>query len=152
MRKRERQQLIETLIKQKTLSTQDGLVASLRKFGCDVTQATISRDMREMGVQKGTDGRGRVRYIMPPPRVRRNPEEILGRVLLESGAEVLRAQNLLVIKSEPGTAPTVGRAVDELRHDDIVGTVAGDDTVLLVVTSDSKAGKVRSYMKKLIQV
>ncbi|MHB0915186.1 MAG: arginine repressor [Thermoleophilia bacterium] len=152
MRKRERQQLIETLIKQKRLSTQEELVAALVKFGCDVTQATISRDMRELGVQKGTDGDGRVRYILPLPRVRRDPEEVLARTLLESGAEVLQARNLLVIKSEPGTAPTLGRTVDELGNSDIVGTVAGDDTLLVVVKSDSKAEKLAAYMNKLTQV
>jgi len=152
MRKTERQRLIETLIKQKSLATQDELVAALKRFGCEVTQATISRDMREMGVQKGTSRDGRVRYVVPPPRVRRDPEEVLARVLLESGAEVLRAQNLLVLKSEPGTAPTVGRAVDELGHEDVVGTVAGDDTVLLVVRNDTRAGKVEAYLKKLTQV
>lgn len=152
MKKKDRQQLIETLIRQKSLSTQEALAAALKKFGCEVTQATISRDMREMGVQKGTDREGRIRYIMPPPREMRDPEEVLARVLLESGAEVLQARNLLVLKSEPGTAPTVGRAVDELGSEDIVGTVAGDDTVLLVTSNDGKAGRIAAYLKKLTQV
>lgn len=152
MRKSERQQLIETLIKQKRLSTQDELVTALRSFGCDVTQATVSRDLRELGVQKGTDRDGRVRYVVPPPRVWRDPEEVLARVLLESAAEVLQAQNLLVIRSEPGTAPTVGRAVDELGREAIVGTVAGDDTVLLVTRDVSAASREAAYMKKLTQV
>lgn len=152
MRKKERQQLIETLIKQESLSTQEGLVRALGRFGCDVTQATVSRDMREMGVQKGTDRSGRVRYVIPPPRVRRDPEEVLARALLESEADIRQAQNLLVVRSEPGTAPNVGRAIDELGHDDIVGTVAGDDTVLMVVDNTAKARKVAAYMKRLTQV
>jgi transcriptional regulator of arginine metabolism len=152
MRKRERQQLIETLVKQQRLSTQEGLSDALGKFGCEVTQATISRDIREMGVQKGTDRDGKVRFMIPPPRERRDPGKVLARVLIESDAEIRRAQNLLVIKSEPGTAPTIGRAIDELGHDAIVGSVAGDDTVLLVAESSGKAGKVDALLKKLTQV
>jgi transcriptional regulator of arginine metabolism len=143
---------VETLIRQQNLSSQKGLVDALDKFGCEVTQATVSRDMRELGVQKGTDREGKVRYVIPPPRERRDPGEVLARVLLESDAEILQAQNLLVIKTEPGTAPTIGRAIDELDHDDIVGSVAGDDTVLLIAQSNSKAGKVEAFINRLIQV
>lgn len=151
MRKSERQKLIETLISRRTLSTQGALVASLRKLGCSVTQATISRDMREMGVRKGSDGRGGVRFFIATPRERRDPAEALAHVLRESGAGVRAAQNLLVIKSEPGTAPNVGRAVDEWAHNEIVGTVAGDDTVLMVLGDSAKAGRMGGMLKKMIQ-
>lgn len=150
MRKRERQQLIETLIKKKRLSTQSDLVEALRRHKCDVTQATVSRDMREMGVQKGSDREGRTRYILPPPRERQDPEDVLSRVLLESGASTRAAQNLIVVKSEPGTAPNVGRAVDELGHADVIGTVAGDDTVMLVLGSTRKAGMMARYLESLM--
>ena len=151
MRKRERQQLIETIITQKRLSTQSDLVAALKRYGCPVTQATVSRDMRELGVQKGTDRGGRVRYMIPPPRVRRDPEEVLARALGGSGATARAAQNLVVVKSEPGTAPTVGRAIDDLEHEDIVGTVAGDDTVLLVHPDAASARRMVKYLTSLTQ-
>ena len=150
MRKHERQQLIETLIRQQQLSTQSELAAALKKLGCPVTQATISRDMHELGVQKGTDREGRIRYIIPPQRVRRDPEEVLARVLRESGASVRGAQNLVVVRSEPGTAPTVGLAIDDLERDDIVGTVAGDDTVLLVLTDAAVARRVEKILGEMI--
>jgi len=124
-------------------------VAALKKFGCNVTQATISRDLRQLGVQKGMDRQGNTRFIIPPPRQRRDPHEVLAQVLRESGASWQAAQNLIVIRSEPGTAPNVGRAVDELEHPDIVGTVAGDDTVLLVLGSATKAKKVAAYLGQL---
>lgn len=151
MRKRERQQLIETLVRQKPLSTQEDLVAALDRFDCPVTQATVSRDIRELGLQKGTDRHGRVRYIVPPPRVRRDPEEVLSRVLRESAAMVQTAQNLVVVKSEPGTAQTVGRAVDELENANVVGTVAGDDTVLLVMPDTDGAKKLMKFLNAMIQ-
>lgn len=151
MRKNKRQQLIETLIARRRLSTQGELVAALRKLGCRVTQATVSRDMREMGVRKGSDSKGRVRYFISPPRERRDPKEALAHVLRESGAGVRSAQNLLVIKSEPGTAPNVGRAVDEWENSDVVGTVAGDDTVLLVLGDSARADRMMSLLNNMIQ-
>lgn len=149
MRKRERQQLIETLITRRRLSTQSELLDALSKHKCRVTQATVSRDIREMGVRKGSDRDGRSRYILPPPRERQDPEAVLARVLGESGVTAQPAQNLVVIRSEPGTAPNVGRAVDELGSGDIIGTVAGDDTVLLVLASVSRARKMAAYLEKL---
>jgi transcriptional regulator of arginine metabolism len=139
MRKHERQQLTESLIKQKSLSTQEDLVAALKKFGCQVTQATVSRDMRELGVRKATDRNGKTR-------------EVLARVLLESESEIRQAQNLVVVRSEPGTAPNLGRAIDEIDHSDIIGTVAGDDTVLLVLSGSGQAKKITKYLKKLTEV
>jgi transcriptional regulator of arginine metabolism len=151
MRKEERQRLIELLIGRKELSTQAELVAALAESGCTVTQATVSRDMREMGVRKGSDRGGRVRYMMPPPRVRRDPEELLARVLAESAATVRAARNLVVIRSEPGTASNVGRAIDELENDDLIGTVAGDDTVLLVLADEAAAGRMEDYLEEMIR-
>lgn len=146
MRKHERQQLIETLIKKQSLSTQAELVAALAKHKCKVTQATVSRDMREMGVQKGSDRGGRARFMIPPPRQRQDPEDVLARVLRESEATAHAAQNLVVVRSEPGTAPNVGRALDELGNGDIIGTVAGDDTVLLVLANATGARRMGSYL------
>lgn len=151
MRKRDRQQLIESLIRQKRLSTQAELQASLKKSGCRVTQATVSRDMRELGVQKGTDRDGKVRYMVPPPRVRRDPNETLARVLAESEATVQAAQNLVVVRSEPGTAPTVGLAIDGLEREDIIGTVAGDDTVLLVLVDGATARNMVKVLNGLMR-
>jgi len=146
MRKRERLQLIETLIREQQLSTQSQLAAALKRRGCLVTQATISRDMRELGVQKGADRDGRARFFVPTRRERRDPAEVLARLLAESGAGIEAAQNLIVVRSEPGTAPTVGRAIDELEHDEIIGTVAGDDTVLLVLADTASAKRVAGFL------
>ena len=149
MRKRERQQLIETLVRQGRLSTQAELVAALAKLGCEVTQATVSRDLRELGVRKGSDGIDRVRFEIPPARELRDPRQVLGRVLRESDARWQDARNMVVVKSEPGTAPTVGRALDQLEHPDIIGTVAGDDTVLLVLADSVRARKMTNRLSRI---
>jgi len=151
MRKRDRQQLIESLIVRKRLSTQADLQAALKLAGCEVTQATVSRDMREMGVQKGTDSDGMLRYVVPPPQVRRDPEKALTRVLGSFGATVQAAQNLVVVRSEPGTAPTVGLAIDGLERDDIIGTIAGDDTVLLVLGDAAAARNIVKFLSELMR-
>lgn len=151
MRKRERQQLIGTLIGRQRLATQGELAAALRKNGCAVTQATVSRDIREMGVQKATGNDGKARFILTTPRERRDPEEVLTRVLRDSDASIRQAQNIVVVQSEPGTAPTVGRAIDELDREEVVGTVAGDDTVMMAITDNASAKRVVKYLSDLVQ-
>jgi len=151
MRKRERQQLIGTLIGRQRLATQGELAAALRKNGCKVTQATVSRDIRELGVQKGTGNDGKARFILPTPRERRDPEEVLARVLRDSTASIRQAQNLVVVQSEPGTAPAVGRAIDELGREEVVGTVAGDDTVMMAITDNASAKRIVKYLSDLAQ-
>lgn len=131
------------------LANQSQLVAALARKGCQVTQATVSRDIREMGISKGSDREGKLRYQVPPARARRDPEESLADVLVRSAAKIEAAQNLVIIKAEPGTAPNLGLAVDGLEHADIVGTVAGDDTVLLVLRDAGRARRMRIYLEAL---
>jgi transcriptional regulator of arginine metabolism len=149
MRKRDRLRLIETLIKEKRLSTQRQLVGALRRHGFDVTQATISRDLRDLGVRKGAGPDGQVQYLLPPPQAGTDPTQVLARVLRDSGATIRQAQNLVVVRSEPGTAPNVGRSIDELDRDDVVGTVAGDDTVVMVLADNGVAEEMAQYLNDL---
>lgn len=151
MRKRERQQLIESLIGRQRLATQAELAKVLRQLGCDVTQATVSRDIREMGVYKGTGKDGRPRFILAPARERRDPEEVLTRVLRDSSASVRQAQNLVIVRSEPGTAPSVARAIDDLGRSDVVGTVAGDDTVMMAIADNAGARRLVKYLSEVAQ-
>ena len=148
MRKSERKRLIATLIDEERPASQADLVAALGREGVAVTQATVSRDLREMGVRKGADRQGRFGYLLPAGAPR-NPEEALSRVLAQSGARVTPAQNLVVVRLEPGTAPGAGRAVDELEHREIIGTVAGDDTVLLVLADGAAARRMAKYLRRL---
>lgn len=147
--KRSRHQLIRDLVSQKRIGTQLELVRSLQGMGCNVTQATISRDVRELGLEKSRDSMSRARYVLPETDERRDPEAACARMLDEFGNAVVTAQNMVILKSEVGTAPGMGRVVDNLNHELILGTVAGDDT-LLVITKDSAAAlEVADYLKKL---
>jgi transcriptional regulator of arginine metabolism len=148
--KRQRQQIIRRVLKDRPIASQRELVEVLASAGCEVTQATVSRDLREIGLQKGRDPAGRVRYVFAPSTEERpDPPAACGRMLKEFGRGLEVAQNLLVLHCDAGAAPGLGRVIDELEHELIIGCVAGDDTVILV-TKDLRAAKaVNAYLTGL---
>jgi transcriptional regulator of arginine metabolism len=150
MNKRQRQQGLRRLLKDRSVASQRELVEELAAAGCTVTQATISRDLRELGLQKGRDTVGRIRYVfVPASEERPDPPTACSRMLKEFGRGIQAAQNLLVIRCDPGAAPGIGRVLDELDHDAIVGCVAGDDTVIVVSTDSRSADALCEYLKQL---
>jgi transcriptional regulator of arginine metabolism len=150
MNKRQRQQLIRRVFRERSIANQQELVKALDAAGCNVTQATVSRDLREMGLQKGRDRGGRVRYaFVPMLEERPDPPAACGRMLREFGRGLAVAQNLLVLRCDPGSAPGMGRVIDELDHESILGCVAGDDTVILVSKDRQTAESVCAYLREL---
>ena len=150
MNKRQRQQIIRRVLKSRTITSQRELVDELAAAGCIVTQATISRDLREIGLQKGRDPGGRLRYVFVPSfEERPDPPLACGRMLKEFGRGVEVAQNLVVVRCDPGTAPGMGRVIDELDHELVLGCVAGDDTVIVVSKGNEAAETVHRYLTEL---
>jgi transcriptional regulator of arginine metabolism len=137
--KTERQRLIGSLVARKRIGTQHELLDALSAAGCKVTQATVSRDIRELGLEKGRDPLGRPRYVTPQRSRRTDPREVLGAVLGQFGRRAQAAQNVVVVASELGTAPAIARSLDRVEHPRVVGTLAGDDTTLIVTTSPADA-------------
>lgn len=137
--KRERQRLIESVVSRKRVGTQFELLDALAATGCVVTQATVSRDIRELGLEKTHDPFGRPRYVLPQVTRRADPTEVLNSILGQFGRKVSPAGNIVVLQSELGSAPAIARALDQLEHERIVGTLAGDDTVLVVTASERDA-------------
>jgi transcriptional regulator of arginine metabolism len=137
--KAERQRLLAGIVARKRVGTQLELAKALAGAGCRVTQATISRDIRELGLEKTHDALGRPRYELPDRAGRRrpDPQDALVAVLTQFGRRTSFAQNLVVVHSELGSAPAIARAIDRTEHPRIVGTLAGDDTCL-VITRDEK--------------
>ena len=135
MDKAERQRLIASVVSRRRVGSQHELAASLADAGCEVTQATISRDIRELRLEKTTDALGRPRYVLPGRARRGDPREVLNGVLRQFGHRATAAQSIVVVQSELGSAPAIGRALDELGHPKIVGTLAGDDTCLVITRS-----------------
>ena len=137
--KAERQRLIESLVSRKRVGTQFELLDALADAGCAVTQATVSRDIRQLGLEKVHDHFGRPRYVLPDVARRTDPAEVLDSILGQFGRKVTPAGNVVVLQSELGSAPAIARALDQLEHDRIVGTLAGDDTVLIISPSERDA-------------
>jgi len=132
--KRERQRQIVALIGGAAVPSQEGLRRLLVQRGVRVTQATLSRDLRELGLVKTPTG-----YALPSAIGSPEPTlPSLDHLLREFVHEVREAQNLLVLKTSVGSAQPIGIVLDQQQWSEIVGTVAGDDTVL-VITADRKA-------------
>jgi len=149
--KPERQRLIVSIVSRKRIGTQHELLAALAAAGCDVTQATVSRDIRELGLEKARDPIGRPRYVQPQRSRRPNPREALGAVLSQFGRRITQAQNIVVVVSELGTAPAIARALDQTAHPLVVGTLAGDDTSLVIAGSSRDARVLAAELTKLIE-
>lgn len=137
--KSERQRLIASVVTRRRVGTQQELLAALGQAGVHATQATISRDVRELGLEKERDPLGRPRYVLPGRR-RNDPDAALTALLRQFGRSAVAAQNIVVLQSELGSAPAIARALDTLAHPQVVGTLAGDDTVL-VVTPDARRAR-----------
>jgi transcriptional regulator of arginine metabolism len=137
--KEERHRLISSIVSRRRVGTQHELLAALARAGCLVTQATVSRDIRELGLEKTHDVLGRARYVLPQRGRGGDPQDALAGVLSQFGRRVTAAQNLVVVHSELGSAPAIARALDRLGHPRIIGTLAGDDTCLVITRKPSDA-------------
>jgi transcriptional regulator of arginine metabolism len=146
-----RQRLIVSVVARRRIGTQHELLDALAKAGCRVTQATISRDMRELGLVKTHDVLDRPRYAAPDRSRRPDPRETLAAVLSQFGIRAVAAQNVVVVQSELGSAPAVARALDRVEHRRIVGTLAGDDTCLVIARDAQDASALEDELSGMIQ-
>ena len=149
MSKAERQRLIQTVVQQRDIATQRELVHFLSALGCDVTQATVSRDIRELDLQKVRTHLGRAKYVLSSRERPKDPEQAARHVLHDFARSVLVAQHTVVVRCEIGTASTVARQIDNLNHTDIIGTLAGDDTFLVIVADTETAHEMKRYLDRL---
>jgi transcriptional regulator of arginine metabolism len=148
--KRQRQLLIQRILRDAPVSSQQDVVAALAAAGCEVTQATVSRDLMEMRLQKGRDSSGQLRYeVGRVAAERQDPVAACSRMLKDFGRGVEMAQNLLVLRCDPGAAPGLGRVIDELESDLVLGCVAGDDTVIMVCRDLEGAKTFCGYLREL---
>ena len=133
--KAQRQHRIAQLVEQRHVASQAQLVDMLGEAGVEATQATVSRDLEEIGAIKVRVAGGESVYAVPElPRDRPAPEEHLRRVLGDWVVEIDSSANLVVVRTPPGSAHVVASALDRAGLEDIVGTVAGDDTILVVAS------------------
>jgi len=142
-----RQRAIRDLVEQRPIRTQQELAAALRERGFRATQATVSRDVAELGLGKAIR-EGRAAYVLPP-RLRDaevSGEDRLRRLLVDVPVEFRVADLLLVIKTLPGSAHAVAAALDRTRWPEIVGSLAGDDTVFVATGDRSSLRRLRDRL------
>ena len=147
--KTERQRLIQTVVQQREVATQRELVSALSALGCEVTQATVSRDVRELDLQKVRTHLGRAKYVLSSRERPKDPEQAARHVMRDFARSAAVAQQLVVVRCEIGTASTVARQIDNLNHTDVVGTLAGDDTFLVIVGDGDQAQNMKRYLDRL---
>ena len=149
MSKTERQRLIQTVVQQREVATQRELVSALSALGCEVTQATVSRDIRELDLQKVRTHLGRAKYVLSSRERPKDPEQSARHVMRDFARSTAVSQQLVVVRCEIGTANTVARQIDNLNHSDIIGTLAGDDTFLVIVGDSEAAQSMKRYLDRL---
>lgn len=137
--KSSRQKVILDIIKNNDIDTQNDLIDALKARGVNSTQATISRDIKELRLVKELSPRGVYRYAIGSGEIS-NHSERLKVILKESLTSIDYAQNMVVIKTLPGLASAACSAIDKMNVKDIVGTLAGDDTAFIVMRDSESAG------------
>ena len=149
MKKARHEKIIE-LIANYEIETQEELVDRLREAGYEVTQATVSRDIRELKLSKIPNGKGQQKYVAFTQE-----EPHLGdkysRVLKEGYVSMALARNLLVLKTVSGMAMAVAAAVDALKIEEIVGCIAGDDTVMCAIRTTEDTENVMKELEKILK-
>ena len=140
---------LSQLLAERKFASQDELARALAREGLSVTQATLSRDLRSLGVGKRPGPDGLPHYVLPSPAVEIFDRERQRLDLVAFVNEVTVAQNLAVIKTPPGHANGVGRAIDLLSFPGMLGSVAGDDTLLAVLTTPAAAKKLKRHLDGL---
>ena len=146
-----RQQKILEIIDTYDIDTQEMMIEKLREAGINATQTTISRDIRELKLVKGMAANGGYKYVQPG--VRRDANiPVLNAALTESVVRIEAAGTIVVVKTFPGMANALAVCVDSLEKPHIVGSVAGDDTILLVVRSEEVAREVAKELNEVFGV
>lgn len=138
--KAQRHAAILRIIKERPIETQSALAEALREAGFRVTQATVSRDVAELGLVKRAMGDGRYRWEPPATAGPREALERAKRAFQDYVTGMDYSGNLIVIRTLPGTAPAVAGALDALEWETVLATLAGDDTILVVVAEPGRRG------------
>ncbi|WP_088072377.1 transcriptional regulator AhrC/ArgR [Gottfriedia luciferensis] len=150
MNKGQRHIKIREIIAKNEVETQDELVQSLRDLGFKVTQATISRDIKELHLVKVPLSDGRYKYSLPADQ-RFNPLQKLKRLLIDSFIKIDSSSHLIVMKTLPGNANAVGALIDHLDWTEIMGTICGDDTILIICRTPEDSENLKEKFIDMLQ-
>ena len=145
--KNERQKAVLNIISGNYVDTQEELTRLLKEAGYNVTQATVSRDIKELHLVKIQGHDGRSRYVHRQPN---SPMNNYRMMLKSSIISVNFAMNDVVVKCYSGTAPAAAAAIDSMDISEIMGTVSGDDTILIIASSEKDAEKLSHFFRDFI--
>lgn len=145
-----RQMKIMELISSRPIETQEELATILSQSGFEVTQATVSRDVKELRLVKVPLGENRYGYALPPDMPKGSIDPRLRRIFRESVISMDYSENLIVIKTLPGSAQGVAYAVDNMDWEEILGSLAGDDTILVIAKHKDQVTKVMERFEKFL--
>lgn len=148
--KRARQAAIADVVRERQPRTQRELVAALHAKGFRVTQATVSRDVSEIGLRKVRVGGAQV-YVLPSaePALEQSGAQRLGQLLSDLPIDVRRSGLLLVVRAVPGTAHAIAAAVDRANWSEVLGTIAGDDTLFIACADAASLERVQKRLLRL---
>ena len=149
--KNQRQQKILEIVAKYDIDTQEALIERLEKEGVYATQTTISRDINQLKLVKAVTAAGKYKYIIPNVQTVNN-KAVMNSTFTEAVLSVRAAKNIVVLKTLAGMANAVAVCVDALGHDDIVGSVAGDDAILVVTADDDIAVRLEAHLKEAFKV
>ena len=149
--KNDRQSMILEIISQENIETQEQLLVRLQERGITSTQATISRDIKQMHLIKEPVGHGVYKYAVSGNRTRLNFAEKLRTIFRESITSIDSAQNIVVIKTMPGLANGAAAAIDKLNIPEMLGTLAGDDTCFVVLKDTQAAAELCAEIREQIE-
>ncbi|NLG32552.1 MAG: arginine repressor [Syntrophomonadaceae bacterium] len=147
--KTRRQIAIINIISNQRITTQEELCEALRNHGFNVTQATVSRDIRELQLVKIPESGG-YRYAQPENQNISGASERLKRIFQDSVIGIDSSENLIVVKTLPGAAQSVASVIDSTNRNEILGTVAGDDTIFVVIKPKNAVKKVIDEFTELL--
>lgn len=149
--KKNRHVKILELISKYEIETQDELLEHLKNEGFDVTQATVSRDIRELDIIKITTDRGTYKYTSSrAPQLQTKKSVYFASAVADAVQSINYAQNIIVIKTTPGMSSPVAVAIDNIAEPRILGCVAGDDTIIIVTTDGASAHEIGNKMRSLL--
>ncbi len=148
--KNARQEKILQLIKKYSIDRQEELQARLSECGFKVTQATVSRDIRELGIIKSQGEDGTYKYRAPGGKKQGEINGKFAVILSQAVSKVSCANNLIVVKTYTGMGSAVGAAFDAMELEEVLGTLAGDDTLLIIATDNESAQNVTEKLNELI--
>jgi transcriptional regulator of arginine metabolism len=147
MKNRRHKEILE-IITQYNIGTQTELANLLRVRNFQITQATVSRDIKELGLVKSTDINGNHKYVLPIGSSNGRKLTRLERVIMDTVTEVESTENLVLVKTLPGSANLLASLLDHSGWQEMMGTIAGDDTVLIIAKSRDKVSMICERIQK----